>query len=279
MGESYRRDQEIFLWGPSGSGKTYLINALKRELQLMGNDLHEEMFVLKDMDGNRISGILAQPIEATSSPTTYELMLERIDNRLWETIVRHRIIIQDDSGDALLKMTETGNLGDERFGIILIDASLISNIGATKNSDTLVLNHDEIRSNIDKIIRLIDVLSKKPHKSYLAICLSKMDQIHLRWKDPKVLAEICLGSKSVSQLCNYASLRSKIELSYFITSSVGYCWDANNQEWPNYNPSSGSIHNIEAWRPWNVTAPFFWLFQKLETEFYQDTMRYPQPYY
>lgn len=112
-----------------------------------------------------------------------------------------------------------------------------------------------------------------------------MDTISSRWNDPETFFELCFGN-SWSQVKTSISKSKNVQVSLFLASAAGFVRDSSYREYQNFHNNAIAVEY--AWRPWNVSAPFFWIFDNFEehspTPWYsfgrQDNQKtYPAPFF
>ena len=66
------------------------------------------------------------------------------------------------------------------------------------------------------------------------------------------------GRELYQMLRRYSSLPN-FRIETFSTSAFGFL-----QSVPNYNAETGELKDVTRWKPYNVEAPFFWVFSHIE---------------
>jgi hypothetical protein len=278
----------VLVWGPHGVGKTALISALACEMSWLNNNSEDgSKYELLDQDGQVVKNFWMDDYAfPTQYPRDYIYKFKgNFPNRSLKAI-EHQITVFDDKGSTLVEtLSDLSNgiarlsIKNSRFLIAIIDPTIVfesQKLSMLKSSDPAFLVK---RSDyLDYLRRLISIMGQNTsERRYIAICMSKMDLLELRWKDPKILVELCFGESFLNDI-NWHK-RHNIVVQYFSTSAYGFFWDSNYNEFPNFDITSGMPKFKEEWRPWNVTAPFFWMFNQIEQETLNTTADYPGPFY
>ncbi len=278
----------ILVWGPHGVGKTTLISALACELSWLNNNSDDgSRYELLDQGGYSVRNFWKDDYSfPTQSPKDYVYRFRgTVTNSDFDSI-EHQIAVFDDKGSTLIEsLSESSNgiaklsMKNARFLIAIVDPTIILesqklSILEAHNSSFLVKKAEYL----DYLRQLISILSQnKSEHRYIAICLSKMDLLELRWHDPKIIVELCFGESFLNDI-NWQKSHN-ITVKYFSTSAYGFFWDSNYNEYPNFDISTGKPKFKDEWRPWNVTSPFFWMFNQIEKETFNTVAKYPDPFY
>ncbi len=292
----------IALWGPSGSGKTWLVRSLRQSLGLFNNDEDLDWeFTVQDVDtGDEILlSPEAPPLEATLGPDTRQYLVTRRPkppaSRRPRTIVNthtHHLQVRDiqgdwtwnrDSQDGITRDTTRVNFENATAIIIALDHTLLNkstarNIPTTELSSTqddidYTLDEDGNGSSltggggtsrtewVDRVTGLTAELKKTKRNYRIAVCVTKIDQSELRHWDANQVIESLYGSRMKERLID---LRKHFSVKEFCVSSAGFLSD--NMETPNFDQATTKLRDENNWRPYNVHAPFFWLFEEQERE-------------
>lgn len=262
----------IALWGPTGSGKTWLVHALDRELRRYTQLDPYYSYDLQDEHGN--------PVIADSERVP--LATDRIEDSFLRfsrspkpghpklQVFVHEFIIHDNLGVSTLNALGLSSSTDapaeitlERsFGVVaLLDAISANGVDAPELG---VLASDEnYAEHVEALFQLMNSASFRAPRKYLALCVSKVDQLLHMKREPKELMQVRFR-KTAERADRYANQQhSGIEMAYFSTSAVGFV-KRGRQTVANFNPEDGSILEPSRWLPYNVVAPFFWMFENVE---------------
>ncbi|MFT3892780.1 MAG: ATP-binding protein [Anaerolineales bacterium] len=276
----------IALWGPSGVGKTTLIRALACELSWLNRNNPDFSYELTGPDGQSIRNFWTDEYsEPTKSPEDFLYTFRRVNPGLATPLVEHQIVIFDDKGNSLIRSFDSDfnritelSLRDARFVIAIIDPTLILETQRISLIDTSTAPSITKSDYLNYLRRLLSLMGQNnKERRYLAICLSKMDLFELRWQNPKVLAELFFGETFLHDID--WQVAKNISIQYFSTSAMGFVWDNNYNEFPNFDIGTGLPKFKYEWRPWNITAPFFWMFSQIETQETGRSSNYPAPFY
>ena len=291
---------KILLWGPSGSGKTCLLNAFAREIHFLSKKNEFSAYSLLDKRSRIPVSYLWNKEFGAPTTRAEDLDFVFINNIKKPKLkdIEHTIRVYEDRGDALVQALNQSR-GSTIAGSSLREAThIIALIDLTLITDSVWEKHiPKSKQAISKIEylnyiqKLIQIASEKSYPLNIAICLNKMDLSSLRWEDPRTLIEIYLGINFLDTIMYHA--RGNINISFFVTSAMGYFYDKEGIEHPNYDANkSGPLHENE-WQPWNVSAPFFWMFNEIERQKIErsrkisfawkqteeDVPSYPKPFY
>lgn len=289
---------KILLWGPSGSGKTCLLNAFARELHFLSQNNHSSKYSLLDKRSRFPVSYLWD--KEFSKPTTKAEDLDFVftyNKEKPKPAIEHVIRVYEDRGDALVKALNQSIGSSVAISSFREATHIIALIDLTLITDSIFGKHlPKGRTSISKIEylsyiqKLIDLAVEKTHTLNLALCLNKMDLSSLRWEDTETLIEIYLGSVFFKAIKNHP--QKNINISFFATSAMGYFLDKEGFEHSNYNANNNGPLHEEIWQPWNVSAPFFWMFNQIESGYSKDSNildffrpaeekipNYPKPFY
>lgn len=121
------------------------------------------------------------------------------------------------------------------------------------------------------ITLLLEELRKNPttFRRNVAVCLTKSDQIGALKRKPEEIFFNYFG-----KLRNpFAAFSQMHNIKIFQTSSAGYFKRLNEYGLPIEVPNidnNGRLMNRDLWSPSGVAAPFFWIFQTIEREYFQE---------
>jgi GTPase SAR1 family protein len=268
------KEQKITIWGAHGVGKSLFIQSLFRELYIYEFNPNVR-FKLLHVDGdNQVDDVLTvwNKIEPTRGlyEIRYRIVVEA-RNQQGEAypIAIYNIGIYDASGDELIEAVKVQ-------GNSLIDVAIKEAVGVIALFDPKNFeNVDDRQKNSESFQRLIIKLRENNNNKeiYLAACMNKMDTLNIRCDNPDVVFEMYFGStwKKLSRNITDNNIRIK----YFLTSGVGFCHSKSGTDEVSNYKFPDSLRNQEAWRPWNVSAPFFWIFNQLDSPKKPGVLEYP----
>lgn len=243
--------KRIVVWGVKGVGKSSMIRILRKDMETLTHSLSNYKFRVK----NRAKNPTELP-EATQKfeYTSYEIQIDgpKQYNRNYE------LSIFDDSGDAMENALK--NLNDDKYE--LITSNLDTAQGVVAIIDPITAIDEKNRSLVDLLDEMIFRLDQRQEEVLLAICLNKVDTLELRWKDPEVMFELVLGSSWRKLKQSIASVKS-VKIAFFSMSTTGY-YVSRKETVPNFYGNELVDANI--WQPWNVYAPFLWMFNQFDSQ-------------
>jgi len=243
MAQSY--SQKIILWGAQGVGKSTFINALSRELPFLFPGL--------ELDGGEELPPLEQP---THSGREYQYRF-RILNKNGEVEKIYNLGFYDDKGGEMEKVA---------LDIDEIDSFIKSYVqGSAKGIivlfDPNLMNDMEKRQKSARMMKgLLKLLSQRSDNCFLAVCMNKMDTLDVRWSVPETVFELCFGDSWGTIKKSMANTKN-VAVKYFLTSAAGFV-KGSSVEYSNFFDEKIAVEH--SWRPWNVSAPFFWIFENFE---------------
>ena len=103
---------------------------------------------------------------------------------------------------------------------------------------------------------------------HIAICINKIDQLHVKQREPQELVQMFFGKEMYHVLQD--QINNRFILKLFAVSSMGFIKEGTNVT-PNYDATTGKLMDPDNWKPYNVESPLFWLFESIERKkFKQD---------
>ena len=108
-------------------------------------------------------------------------------------------------------------------------------------------------------------------KRLLALCITKCDRLGFPINDGRSVADACFGSR-VGDLLRHHEKQNLVKGEVFNTSAIGYC-ESSGFLIPNADRHHRSIRHPELWSPFNVAAPFFWIFEEVERKRLTQTLK------
>jgi GTPase SAR1 family protein len=265
-------DKKIIIWGLSGVGKTTFIHALPREMSMFPN-----VGLRFNLEGDL-------PVMAPTEfgeDLNYQFQISKVESG--ELIREYALSLYDDKGDAMKSALEDIDSNSIILSYIKSAKGIIVLI-----DPTLVLNDLNHKRELVKLIQnLIKLLRQRRDCPSVAICMNKMDLIDARWKDPEKYFEICFDSAWREIKGNILSSKN-VDFRLFLVSAAGFVHDGLCREYSNF--LNNNIAAKDGWRPWNVSAPFFWIFSHFDepqmkpwySSLWQndiDENTYPLPFY
>ena len=304
QGSASKLSENIALWGPTGSGKTWLLHALNRELMWYNQNDPEFDYHLIDRAGDLLP-FLAPTIHTLGPTSSFQDRLWRFQRRPKVgreasaahqiSTYTHDIDVHDNSGVKLVDAVNnprqhgltTATLKNAVGVIALLDFTLLQT-SPTGQSQFLSqgarteLSKGEYSQLVQRLCEMIILASNTTPTRYLSICITKIDQLKVR-RPPESLVEPLFGQQMGYVLRQY---QHALQIRFFVTSSVGY-YRPHRQRTANYDRANGSLIAPDEWEPYNVAAPFFWIFECIERarlsqeRFKQsrldDYIKYPEP--
>ncbi|MBI5223172.1 hypothetical protein HY990_01995 [Candidatus Micrarchaeota archaeon] len=289
-------DVSIALWGPHGAGKTWLVKSLAKSLEKHNGEASELRYGIRN--ANTGEDLYYEGIPEVF-PTVGMVGEEWIFGRKVNTrfvkkvsykhkisVYEHRIEIRDVEGELTEKLKEHEDIQKYIRGaksvLLILDpfqfgdrppesspmpnrdddvGNTESNVSHIKAEKTIFTEEDYCRLVRD----LIKLLSNSNNTKNLAICVTKYDRLGIRTRDPWEVIDIKFGTQMLELFRATIKDPSKnLNIRPFLVSSFGYLDKAQTQ--PNFNQNSGFIQKKDAWEPFNVEAPFFWLFEQTERQ-------------
>jgi hypothetical protein len=279
-------DTKIVLWGPTGAGKDWLFRAFARELDYYNATDEDFTYELLDGRGNPVETTPPDPTP-TDMPENYIYEFTRTwkINDLAHKISshRHRINIHNNKGSDLVAFLVDPEGFEEAFEIILSARSIIivldTYFSRSQGSPTPAAQPQEeaspdqnypriaLESGLtpDKYLKILTELLRilaatGGPKRRLAVCMTKLDR-GKRHGEAEDLLKYIFGRKIYDLFMKY---KSSFEIEVFATSAAGTIL-IGGEEKPNIS-ASGAILEETRWKPINVSAPFFWIFERSENE-------------
>lgn len=218
----------------------------------------------------------------------------------------HRIVLHNNKGADLLDSVKTPDLFEQAFQALRISQNILITMDPTSATSSKVkkagaklaeraleldqdydgsllppalqpTNSEAASRPINKseyyefLSRLLDRLSTSTPgtggKYRLAVCLTKYDSLRLAGTNWNILESV-FGRDIRTLLEGY---RSHFHIEAFLTSAAGFIETPDRGKIPNINIKDGNILDFNRWEPWNVSAPFFWVFENNERDRISDT--------
>jgi len=263
--------KSILIWGLHGVGKTSMINSLPHELEKLSKEdgiIYKLTNPSDESDGNQETRFRSkyEKVEATQFHDPISLNL-RVFPALNPKVARkYNLVFVDDKGDEMKAAVDKTRDASPSNNIIRNYLERHSKgVIAIFEYDRNVSDSKVKYENSDLLINLLDILSSRKEKASLAICINKIDRTRQRWKDPKVFFEMVFENnwKSILQIIMEAKNKN-VKVDFFVTSMVGYFRNSQGVTVPNF--SGSDVIDGDVLRPWNVTAPLFWILESIEDE-------------
>lgn len=276
---------DIYLWGPSGAGKTWLLNALIRHINLMEIALRKDespfdLWVEDVRDSRRV--ISSELESAATTDIDYVSYTLRRRYNIRDKNKHSEITALACTHDHQISMLD--GPGDEITGEILLQANTEENRAKVLAANTrlksahylvVIINEGNVdsrdgkqktRSLIGKTFsealqRLINLDRDPLQKVYL--CFTKTDKYQGAAADvPSMLSRLFEkhSDRIEGQLRDLVNFRQG-ELPAYFLSAPGYYNDPldNNKLKPNI-VNTGVLADPTCWRPFQVSDPFFDIF-------------------
>jgi len=272
---------KIAMWGPSGSGKSWLIHAFGKTLLKYSMTDTDFLYEITDKDGRPLDFYSLPNVKPTATIEDQTFLFRRRGKKISEahriSSHSHHISIVDNKGSSLSSLSDMAtftSLMDSPNIILLLDTSLQQRehflhieSGADKedlfdiDSDPPILfTPEEYKSLVAKLLQL---LSKSiSGERHIAVCLTKVDLLRVRGRNPTELVRMFFGADMYSLFREYSSIPN-INIEFFSVSSAGFIRDSNEIK-SNFDFSTGNLLKTDMWEPFNVEAPFFWFFENIE---------------
>lgn len=276
-------EENIALWGPTSAGKSWMIRALCKELAWYNQ--HDPEFNYRVIDHNNQPISINPPTRADILPT--DSAVDRIIHFHREgkkktprhiiSAQTHRINIHDNRGLNLVEALRSPGqdrivdttLEDSPYVIAVLDPTTF--LGKTTHSASssstpsaslpgALVTVPEYLDSVHALCHFLSSTSAGDKNKYLAICINKADSFALK-SPPWQLIRMLFGREMFDLLEGF---RGRLKINAFATSSVGYYWDRGIQK-ANAN-ALGEIVRPDQWKPCNVVAPFFWIFENKERD-------------
>lgn len=281
----------IMLWGPPASGKTWLVNAFRRQIELINKELQKKgLFELEMLDTDTGEPLPNIPLSKQYEPTQ-AIAVESITFRrkglgrgpFFEVNTHEHVITLidapggDTTGETLSKILEDGTDEDKArsaerpetvkalikkspYIIIMLEAGEIDDI----NNGTAA---EEYLKQLQDLRKLLGSETQR----YITFCLTKIDKISrgLEMVASQAVIEAVIkgrfgtkGPAILDEIGKFKKGSQHITTSWCAVSSVGYL-NSNNKKVVNWHPEKGLLDQ-EAWKPVKVELPFFWAFEDIE---------------
>lgn len=255
----------IAFWGPTASGKTTLWWAFWRQLHLLSQKLQNVEFTLVGKDGRLIPDPTS--LKPTERPKHDLVLFKRLQKGRGfnETINTHAhwIGVLDSPGEHAIEALKENPDPNGAF---------VRKIIMTSQCLVVILNKGNLEAgyfyeSLGKLRRLLT-----DHKKSIAFCLTKTDGFgdDLEDLDPTLLLTKHFGAEIGDKILlligqnGFGGDGHKVFLC--ATSALGVIREADDVIKPNFDPTTGTVLDINSWRPQKVEQPFFWLFEKMELE-------------
>jgi len=296
--ESSNLPREIAFWGPSSSGKTWLMQSLARSLHRINQEDPEFEYVLAQRAAQApVNAFQAPQNQATSEAYDTVWIFQRKVRPEHDTPAHrlsaqsHTIVVRDAPGELLMQGVNNVvmvPLREAQCVIALLDPSLVDSTASTAEPQAeqaaasqglaalfgasaatasapapaagsfqyTQAQYTQMVSNL-----LSSLASAARPDRYVAICITKVDQLGVQGRSPWQVAEVFFGAEMAQLLRNYSA---KMNIEAFTVSAAGFL-DENRQQ-PNFDPGARSLLSPDRWQPFAVETPFFWLFTHVERQ-------------
>jgi len=253
---------DIVFWGPPASGKSWLINAFAKELQNYEGDPNF-YYELKDSVTDVPIFPSPEPIAGTSkiSDSVWEFSRKAKKHSFSHEVSSHihRIRIRDDRGYStftLDNMLTKATFREFDSVFLLLDPT---SVGNTNEESDIKISPSLYAEKIRNLFETMNLSSGS--QRFIAVCITKIDQLGARQRDPWEIINIYFGNDLYKILNQYRSF-TNLSIQTFSTSAFGFLPTVKRE--PNYDPSTGTLRSPDLWEPYNVASPFFWIFENIE---------------
>ena len=259
MDTPFGNEKRITVWGLKGVGKSSMVEILPKDLDMLARTSGLKFDIHKIDGENRTrarSPVQSQEPNSKFAYTQYEISIA--DSK--KSGKTYLLSLFDDKGDAM----EGALKEPEKDEFKLITQNIMGAHGVVAIVDPLnaILNKKS-KYLIELLDEMIYKLDQRQEKTSLAICLNKADLIELRWKKPEVMFEMVFGPSWRSFQYMMKNVKN-VNVKIFSVSTTGFGYNSRSESLPNYY--MGKMIDVDVWQPWNVYAPFLWMFSQFESE-------------
>ena len=288
----------IAFWGPPSSGKTWLIRALAKKF-LDYADNEDFFFEIRDKETNTpVESSPPLDIRGTEGMSDKEWVFRRIAKQKTKNHLiseyEHHINVRDDKGAATFDLYDDEhestrlNLANSDYILVMLDPTLLDKNKPPSPEEPNLTTSADILDNgnypnktlasatrisksqyADRVRLLFDTLisADSGRQYHIAICVTKVDTLGVRGRDPWELISMFFGKEMATLVKQYAQNPCFV-IETFSISAFGFIRSQNLI--PNSarktEDGSDTLLKPDQWRPYNVDAPFFWLFEHIERE-------------
>lgn len=270
----------VMLWGPTGAGKSWLAYGLARELEYISTIDEKFTYALNGSNNLPVYVNVDQAPNPTQEMEDIVFTFHRFEKKEpQDLIVAHEVEIHDNMGLNLVQAL--GLSGSSNFQAELTLSKSIAvmalfdcrseEFGGSIPMAGIISGRSDYANYANELCQLI--VQQPGDKKYLAACISKID-FYPGFRQP---ARDIFGMLFPEVLAVMEKYERLIDINYFAISSMGFLRSGNNYT-ANFNSDTGSLENSGQWLPYNVAAPFFWIFEEVEKDLKKP--RYPlfKPY-
>lgn len=285
-----KNEYTIALWGPRSSGKTWFIHAFARKLLKDYVNDTDFTFDIRDAVSNvPIPAIPPSDIQGTMAIGDTTWLFSRNPKKTTEShkisAYEHLITVTDDSGDATFYIQNTNNdmtkqnIVNSDYLLIMLDPTRDPTHASKPISSSEGNSHRKIPGELDgqpeepsseisaeqyaeQLTLLFEtLLIEGKDKHYcIAVCITKVDQLGVRRRDPWEIIQLYFGRNMYDFLQRYSQMKDRFTIETFSISSFGFVGSVR----PEANNAGGKLKSSDHWDPYNVEAPLFWLFEMIE---------------
>jgi GTPase SAR1 family protein len=271
-------NNKIALWGPPNSGKTWYILAFKRKLKEYKNDpdFHYNLFngdqtlgeTIQDEAGSKIDVPITinpgeiQGVQGTAGLEDHIWTFKRQKKQDTPSHVfseySHTISIVDDRGQSTLDLKSNAtvyNLKSANSILMVLDPTTLTTVGGEISGKYTPLDY---ASRVESFFQLL-ITAPQPER-HVAICINKIDQLHVKQREPEELIQMFFEKEMNSVIQDY---KNKFILKLFAVSAAGYIKEGFTSK-ANFDVTNGQLIDPNNWKPYNVESPLFWLFENIE---------------
>jgi GTPase SAR1 family protein len=271
--------EKIALWGPPNSGKTSLFHALIKRLSVL--NLENENFYYEAI--NPETGFSYSIKEVETRPKANEWKIS-------DEIVHIKRIPKKNNKFGLTdrgyyNFVHSVHLQDYQ-GSYAVETAFNHN-GAVLNSNNLLIaiDGDTKRPSETSYSELLPAILSRfkgsKTKTRIAYCVTKSDRQQERITIDRNQGKFLTQAKDFLETSPDEKMRQiwgiidqynqdvGFESEVFLTSAVGMLWKSNSSEIIGPNLANEEwVSNLDQWRPIGVEDPFFWIFNKVEDEYF-----------
>lgn len=289
-------ETSVAIWGPIASGKSWLLHAFGKSIYEFSEKqskmpLHYELHTMVMPDNFEAAPTVAPlniPGTAIPSLEIYRFERRRTNNNFDQILssFTHNISMLDNKGGDLINLvidkyrnSDNGyervllSLANADVVIVVLDPTGVNRVQLPINGSLFAEDFWQTsfskKQYAEMVSRLFSVLEKanSKKKRFYAVCVTKVDQIPEGiFVHPDALIELYFGTEMTNVLI---PLKNLGKLETFSTSASGFL-KHNGRTIPNF--SSGALLSTDAWEPYGVEYPFFWAFEKIETELLSEML-------
>lgn len=281
---------EFTFFGPSGCGKTSLIRAFCAVFERSLANSNFIPFISID-DQYLDSQMFMEPPGPTQDLKIRELVIRRIPKNEHDRFQRmssfeHHILLHTNWGRYVEHTTDHRvtnlqsfhhfypdayefwrNLEASQCIFVLLDPTRIQKTNLYSPLSYSEITGDEYALMVTRLNWLNETGQK------IIICITKCDTIGDRYKlDTDRVIDYIFGREMLLAVNSLKAKFGEKNVKVCMTSAFGFTSSGT----PNYNETSRWILDKDDWEPFQVTEPFFWTLEQLETDYiHENVSQYP----